>query len=110
MLDWFEANFRDKAANDETSFQLECVKNVIVGNIPAAANIKWVFTKDKIQTLYIVFDNKSEIPFHYLSDGYRNLLAIFADLAYRCVTLNPHFGREANLKSEGVVLIDYSKL
>jgi predicted ATP-binding protein involved in virulence len=46
------------------------------------------------------------VPFHFLSDGYRNLLAIFADLAYRCVTLNPHFGREANYKSEGVVLID----
>lgn len=106
MLDWFESNFRDQATNDENSFQLECVKNVIISNIPEAKNVKWVFTKDKIQTLYIVFDDKSEIPFHFLSDGYRNLLAIFADLAYRCVTINPHFGKEANLRSEGVVLID----
>jgi predicted ATP-binding protein involved in virulence len=106
MLDWFKGKFLDKAANDETSFQLDCVKEVIIKNIPTAKNIKWVFDKDKIQTLYIVFENKTEVPFHFLSDGYRNLLAIFADLAYRCVTLNPHFGKEANLKSEGVVLID----
>lgn len=106
MLDWFEGKFLDKAANNEDSFQLECVKSVIINNIPNAKNIKWVFDKDKIQTLYIVFKDKSEIPFHFLSDGYRNLLSIFADISYRCVTLNPHFGVDANIRSNGVVLID----
>lgn len=106
MLDWFKAKFLEKATNNETSFQLECVKDVIIKNIPDAKNIKWIFDKDKIQTLYIVFKDETEIPFHFLSDGYRNLLAIFADLAYRCVTLNPHFGKEANFKTEGVVMID----
>lgn len=106
MLDWFKGKFLDKVSGNETSFQLECVKNVVINNIPDAKNIKWVFDKDKIQTLYIVFDDKTEVPFHFLSDGYRNLLAIFADLAYRCVTLNPHFGMKANFMSEGVVLID----
>jgi predicted ATP-binding protein involved in virulence len=106
MLDWFKSKFQDKAANDKSTFQLDCVKEVIINNIPGAKNVKWVFDKDQIQTLYIVFENEQETPFHFLSDGYRNLLAIFADLAYRCVTLNPHFGKEANLKSEGVVLID----
>lgn len=106
MLDWFEGKFKENLNNKETSFQLESVINVIVKNIPGASNIKWVFDPDRIQTLYIVFDNKQEIPFHYLSDGYRNLLAIFSDIAYRCVTLNPHFKTEANLKSEGIVLID----
>lgn len=106
MLDWFKSKFKEKIVNEESSFQLDCVKDVIIENIPNAKNVKWVFDRDKIQSLYIVFDNKEEIPFHFLSDGYRNLMAIFADLAYRCVTLNPHFGKKANLKSEGVVLID----
>ncbi len=106
MLDWFKSKFKDKAVNDKSTFQLDCVKEVIINNIPGAKNVKWVFDKDQIQTLYIVFENEQETPFHFLSDGYRNLLAIFADLAYRCVTLNPHFGKEANLNSEGVVLID----
>lgn len=106
MLDWFKSKFKDKAVNDKSTFQLDCVKDVIIQNIPGAKNVKWVFDRDQIQTLYIVFDNEQETPFHFLSDGYRNLLAIFADLAYRCVTLNPHLGKDANLKSEGVVLID----
>lgn len=106
MLEWFKTKFQDQFVNNESSFQLDCVKRVIIENIPGAKKIKWVFDKDKIQTLYIVFEHQEEIPFHFLSDGYRNLLAIFADLAYRCVTLNPHFGKDANIKSEGVVLID----
>jgi predicted ATP-binding protein involved in virulence len=106
MLDWFESKYKEKIANGESSFQLECVTNVIVQNIPQAKNIKWVFDKDKIQTLYVVFEDGKEVPFHFLSDGYRNLLAIFADLAYRCVTLNPHQGKDANKHSRGVVLID----
>jgi len=106
MLEWFKSNFADVLANNETSFQLECVKNIVIKNIPEATNVKWIFSKDKIPGLYIVFKNKKEIPFHLLSDGYRNLLAIFADIAYRCVTLNPQFGIEANFKTEGVVLID----
>jgi predicted ATP-binding protein involved in virulence len=106
MLEWFKSKFQDLILNSETSFQLECVKNVIVKNIPNAKNIRWIFDKDKIPGLYITFDETVELPFYYLSDGYRNMLAIFADLAYRCVTLNPHFGADANLKSQGVVLID----
>lgn len=106
MLDWFRGKFKEIANNKEVSYQLECVLKVLVQNIPGAINIKWVFDPDRIQTLYVVFENKQEIPFHYLSDGYRNLLAIFADLAYRCVTLNPHFKLDANLHSDGIVLID----
>jgi predicted ATP-binding protein involved in virulence len=106
MLDWFKGSFADVLANGETSDSLTCVKNVVTRNIPNASNIKWVFTKEKIQTLYVVFHDGTETPFHFLSDGYRNALAVFADLAYRCVTLNPHFRHEANLNTEGVVLID----
>lgn len=106
MLEWFEGKFADLKVNKESSPQLDCVRKVIIDNIPGAIHLKWVFDSDRIQTLYLVFESGEEIPFHFLSDGYRNLLAIFADLAYRCVTLNPHFGIEANLLTEGMVLID----
>ena len=106
MLDWFKSHFQDVAVNKTRSPKLECVRTVIVNNIPGAKDIKWVFNQDEIQTLYIEFQNQTEIPFDFLSDGYRNLLAIFADIAYRCATLNPHYGIEANLKCSGVVLID----
>jgi predicted ATP-binding protein involved in virulence len=53
-----------------------------------------------------------EHPFHgvlkvsQLSDGIRNIVALAADIAYRCVKLNPHLGIMAPSRSTGVVLID----
>jgi predicted ATP-binding protein involved in virulence len=41
-----------------------------------------------------------------LSDGIRSIVALAADIAYRCVKLNPHMGIRAPLESYGVVLID----
>ncbi|WP_213937166.1 AAA family ATPase [Pseudomonas sp. dw_612] len=41
-----------------------------------------------------------------LSDGIRNIVALTADIAYRCVKLNPHLGILACHDSTGVVLID----
>jgi predicted ATP-binding protein involved in virulence len=41
-----------------------------------------------------------------LSDGIRNIVALAADIAYRCVKLNPHLGILAPRESTGVVLID----
>ncbi|OMP75649.1 AAA family ATPase [[Flexibacter] sp. ATCC 35208] len=48
----------------------------------------------------------SRIEWNELSDGYRNVIAMAADLAYRCYTLNSHFGLYAAEKSKGVILID----
>ncbi|TKD08379.1 AAA family ATPase [Polyangium fumosum] len=46
------------------------------------------------------------LPFSFLSDGYRNMVALVADVAWRAAVLNPHLAEEAAEKSEGVVLID----
>ncbi len=47
-----------------------------------------------------------EVPFDYLSDGYRNMLAMVADIAFRCATLNPALKEQAIRGTPGVVLID----
>jgi predicted ATP-binding protein involved in virulence len=47
-----------------------------------------------------------ELPISLLSDGVRNMLALVADLAHRCVRLNPHFGADAAKLTPGIVLID----
>lgn len=49
---------------------------------------------------------KKVTPWYALSDGYRNVIAMAADLAYKCITLNPHLGEEATTKATGIVLID----
>lgn len=46
------------------------------------------------------------IPLSLLSDGVRNIVALVADLAYRCVRLNSHLGEAAARLTPGVVLID----
>lgn len=45
-------------------------------------------------------------PFHELSDGYRNMTAMVADLAWRASVLNPHLLGDAPSLTPGVVLID----
>lgn len=46
------------------------------------------------------------MPFGLLSDGYRNIIRLSADIAYRAIKLNPHLGEHAITETEGVVLID----
>lgn len=41
-----------------------------------------------------------------LSDGIKNMLAMIADIAYRCVLLNGHLEHNAAKESPGVVMID----
>ncbi|MGN7818907.1 AAA family ATPase [Chitinophaga sp. 22536] len=49
---------------------------------------------------------KEKLKFSQLSDGFRNIIAIAGDLAYRCIQLNPHLKEEAVEKTPGIVLID----
>lgn len=47
-----------------------------------------------------------QLPWWQLSDGYHVFAGLVADLARRCVTLNPHLGEHAVEEACGVVLID----
>ena len=47
-----------------------------------------------------------KLPLSQLSDGVRNMVALVADIAHRCIRLNPHFGVEAARLTPGVLLID----
>lgn len=46
------------------------------------------------------------LPLFYLSDGLRTMAAMVAEIAYRCVILNAHLGKDAVKLSSGIVLID----
>jgi predicted ATP-binding protein involved in virulence len=45
-------------------------------------------------------------PVRLLSDGVRNMLAMAADMAFRCAQLNPGFGETVAQETPGIVLID----
>lgn len=55
----------------------------------------------------IVSNNKSRLfmPVSQLSDGVKAMLSLTADIAYRCVQLNPHLASPTE-ETNGIVLID----
>jgi predicted ATP-binding protein involved in virulence len=61
---------------------------------------------DLIGKLVVENPNKIRLPLSYLSDGVRNMTSMVADLAHRCIRLNPHFGAEATQLTPGIVMID----
>ncbi len=58
------------------------------------------------QELRLQFTDGRVVPFSLLSDGYRNVVSLVADLAWRAATLNPFDGADAGIRAVGVVLID----
>lgn len=58
------------------------------------------------QGIFVQWQDGRVESFSTLSDGYRNLVAIVADIAWRAVTLNPAYEARAAELVEGVVLID----
>lgn len=58
------------------------------------------------QTLVMSHRELGKLKIDQMSDGQRNMIAMVADIAYRCVRLNPHLTARAPLETKGVVLID----
>jgi hypothetical protein len=56
--------------------------------------------------LILHFKSGQRLPFSELSDGYRNVVAIVADLAIKAAMLNPQLAEKALDFTPGVVLID----
>lgn len=59
-----------------------------------------------LEELSMVHPDHGEIPVSMLSDGARAVISLVADLALRCVRLNPHLGEAAPVESRGIVMID----
>ncbi len=58
------------------------------------------------EALVLRHDEYGVIKADQLSDGIKNILAMVADIAYRCVLLNGHLGESAAKASTGIVMID----
>jgi predicted ATP-binding protein involved in virulence len=58
------------------------------------------------QVLEMEHSHHGTLKVNQLSDGLRNIIAMTADIACRCVRLNPQLGEHAAKNTEGIVLID----
>lgn len=74
--------------------------------IPDAQKVWWDVDWDEILIETTIQGKLQTIPFHLLSDGYRNMIGMVADIAYRMATLNPQLEADVIKKTEGIVLID----
>lgn len=110
---WFDAKEKEEE-NEEASCNhrfndLEAVRTAITSMIPGVSN-----PRIKESPLRFVVSAQSddespqELSIDELSDGYRIMLALAADLARRMAQGNPHL--DAPLQSEAVVLIDEIEL
>ena len=82
---------------------LDAVYGAVVGCVDGVERAVYDFGMDDI---VLDFKNGEHFPFDLLSDGQRTMTALAADVAWRCVQLNPHLAGQALRETEGVVLID----
>lgn len=102
LLEWFKTNELIALQKNTRIGVLEACRKAICACVPGASHVYFDISLDQ---LVLEIDGK-RLPFVYLSDGYRNMLAMAADIAVRCATLNPHFRENAATETPGVVLID----
>ncbi len=65
--------------------------------------LDWDFEK---RSLVVSHPDYGRLPLSILSDGVRNMIALVADIARRCASLNPHLNETAARLTPGVLLID----
>lgn len=82
---------------------MTAVRNAVLTCIPGAQDFYHDTDEDQIM---LKLEKEGLVPFNYLSDGYRNMVAMVADIAHRASRLNPHYEVDAARKTNGVVLID----
>lgn len=82
---------------------LDGIKEAVAGCMERWTRITYDILLDE---LLAVDGEGNRMPTRLLSDGQRNILYMVLDIAYRAVTLNPHFEYRACRETPGIVLID----
>lgn len=97
-------NQADLVVFEEAVTAVQEAVNEVTESITGWKNIQYRFSQG--QKLVMEHDRHGFMPLDMLSDGLRNVVTLVADMAFRCVRLNPQFGANATKRTHGVVLID----
>ncbi len=88
---------------------LNAFKEIILKLIPDNRWTDMSFDRKADEFAGTFIDNSGKLEklgFSQLSDGFRNVIKLAADIAYRCIQLNPHLKERAVIDTTGIVLID----
>ena len=115
--DWFIAEYKQDLEKKILAMQEglpvpSTINNTIhavreaVNSILETVGWKNLTYHQKYQSLTLEHDDYGIMKMSQLSDGIKNMIAMIADIAYRCVLLNGHLGKDAAKKSKGLVMVD----
>lgn len=111
FLSWYKT-YEDeirKFDQDSDKLLLKTFNSTIISMIPDNhwQDMAYSFAAEDLTGIFVTPSGKKEkLQFRQLSDGYRNIIGMVADIAYRCIKLNPHLGEQAVKETPGIVLID----
>lgn len=103
IMQWFKTWELASLQQGKSLGTLSGVKEAIKNSMEDWQDVKYDVLENK---LVATAQDGRTLPFNMLSDGVKNMIGMVADIAYRCVTLNPQFDGEAARLTPGVVLID----
>lgn len=105
LVQWLKTQELISLQEDGAGSALEAVKAAVRSCMPDFGNVFYSVRHDTLVASQGE-DDASARTFATLSDGYRNVLAMVADLARRAAVLNPQLGAAAAAQTPGIVLID----
>jgi predicted ATP-binding protein involved in virulence len=103
LIRWMAMERRNELDEEGSSPALRLVYQAIEAMLPEIASAQYSTT---LRTLVLRYKSGERHTFNELSDGYRNVVAIAADLAIKAAMLNPQLAERALELTPGVVLID----
>lgn len=77
--------------------------NAVIADLTGWKDIRYSAQEN---ALTLSHESLGELNVDQFSDGIRNIFAVVADIAYRCLLLNPALGENAAQETSGIVLID----
>lgn len=81
----------------------KCLERLTDEGGQRAATVFFNALSDEVE---VRFGDDKSLPVRLLSDGYRTLIGMVADIAYRMAQLNPHLKADVIHQTPGVILID----
>ena len=103
LIRWMGAERLNELDEEDSSPALRLVYQAIETMLPEIKSARY---STKLRTLVLKYESGERHTFSELSDGYRNVVAIAADLAIKAAMLNPQLAEKALEMTPGVVLID----
>ena len=109
FLSWFKT-YEDEVAKfhrPTDELFLKIIKEAITSMVPEWSDMAYSRKEEDLIGTYTDESGiPNELPFKNLSDGYRNVIGMVADMVYRCIQLNPGLKENVLTETDGIALID----